>query len=934
MRIPGFDLLKIGDFMRLGEEKNNYLELFTEQAEKNGLVEDLKTLYFHEKTAGDLETAGAIMALIPFVDRCERLVQRGHDMHLDQLRENVSEKLLETVEAIKPKEFASWRDVRDFDQFLHLVDGSMLAVKEREVFQNLRQRSRIEWQQRVASEGESRQQVLLTQMKHEQEQQETYRKTMHDFITQTNYAQERASQKLTQLATTQHAKFSDLNENMQSVKKILSEQGIQIDQHTFLLLQSDAELSAEIRAVADYLQLQENQAQAQLQSQQRVANYQGVLDGFGLIAAISQRMKNPMLEKIGGMCTQVVLIHKAMTDLPKLASVAVLSPYAAIGMAILNIAAIFKKSGSNSHPIILKQFEKISKQIECMHRDMKERFVDIHHHLNRIEQVIIRGFKQITYLVTAPLTRRLDEIHIELQQLTYLVQQGFHDLFLKDLSDCLAHVNSYIEGITPSVSADKPQEWLVTLANWVKERSYHRQFTGMTLFNEQEGQRVLSISPKRLTTVLQSAHPDGRSVINIFFIVAIDQNWISRLVDPVPHTGIWFQALSMYLTLRYYYVNTLGKEYDPKFLELDQIYAKTQQGINSLVELSTSELVVSGLFKKIHDLYVALLNQYQQFRVVYQSSEASIVCSISKQYSFNYATVVKQHKGHQRDFTAANGLSQEDCLSLIQKTAEQQGLSIFHQEFLLAEKAGLIEFRCRMHRSMKRDKQHKYKTEGKLYGLEIILYVRETQQQFVLTQPTKGYAKYYSAHDHTKASIESHKKALPEKTIFLKTNIDLALTIVRRLLDRYVKESQQPFYQRLSNVLLLEHSLANELLMYLQLGKIMSRFSCFNYREFDYDQTIGEVNKLLHFCSENTSAAQVAINQFFDKLPNLIANLTYDVIPFSMESSNFPSLEDLFRGERMLLEFSKNQQGFFVANCHANSPTSHQIHHLMQPHMT
>lgn len=893
----------------------DYQQQFQAEVQKNGLIEDLAMLYTIEKASGNLRTAGAIMALIPGVDRFEEIIQRVQDIHEESFRAEVSTKCLATLKKMRPEAFDSWQDAKNFDLFLHAQDGSMLAPKQREEFLNFRQEIRIEWTGQAALGSEARQETILFQLKEEEEKQAIFQEAMYGLMQQSHEAQISASKKLDDLSTQQNTGFSKLDDAMAAVQGVLSAQGIQIDEQTYVLLQSDQALSAQISAVANYLQ---DQAAAQRQQQQRIGNYQGLIDGFALLSAIGQRIQNPTLTKISGVCTQAVLIQKALSELPMLAGLAVLSPYVAIGMAIMNMVSLFMKRGPDTHQIIVKQLEQLAKQIENMHREMREGHIDIKHQLHHLEQLILRGFKQIHYLLGNPLLCSLDEIRSELDQLGQVVQAGFHDLYVKDLSDSLAHVRSFLEGISTRISAEQSQAWLVQLAHWIKEKSYNRQLIGSAVFSDSAAEKPLATAPKKVCAILQKANPDLRSVINIFIMVARQQAWVEGEVQIVPHTGIWLQALVVYLNLRKVALDKFQLDYDAESRELCDIHQQMRKNIVSLESLTNEKSIMRACHQKLRDLFKALLDQFQTLKMANSGKDLSSLVlhnTIPESFSFEYvrgANVIKR-KGHQRDFTDEHGFNEQEVLKLIGETAKKSKIPLFDEAFLLAEKLGLLEFHCLMHRSMSDGQKRVFKTDGKAYGLEISIYIRDTQERILLTHATAGYASwpYHGRHDTVK-TMEAHKKALPEKTQFDLTNIQLALGKVQALLNQRIRDSKLPFYQQVSSEFQKEWSIANELLMYLQIGKMLNRFSSFPYGNFDYERAIQALRGLLKSCSENSEALESAMTSFFQDLPKKIDSLSTDQAELSMHPDKLQPLQDLLQGEQMLESFLAARLGIFA----------------------
>lgn len=163
------------------KKRDEYYQQFMDVIEKNGLKEDICKLYQYERESGNAETAFAILALIPdfgYIDKVAKAAGQLEKIQIDGLREVVSEKLLRSIEEIRPAQFNNLSEAEGFDRLLYRIDGSMLTAIKREEFDNMRQTVRIDWQTMATSDGKIDREKILSTLNAEIEHQVEFRREL------------------------------------------------------------------------------------------------------------------------------------------------------------------------------------------------------------------------------------------------------------------------------------------------------------------------------------------------------------------------------------------------------------------------------------------------------------------------------------------------------------------------------------------------------------------------------------------------------------------------------------------------------------------------------------------------------------------------------------------------------------------------------------
>lgn len=898
-------------------DSNEFIDSYALAVGELGLEYDLIQLCQYEKAQGDVQAAGALFGLIPdfgYVEKLEKVTTIAIQKDIDTLRERVSTNLLNAINAIKPDQFENKEQARAFDDFLHRIDGSMLTPDSREAFTNLRQRVRMEW----VADG-AKQEAILAQLAEEREQQRAHRAQLMQFASDQLAYQRDLSKQLMEAEQGQRKRDGEMSGQLKAIDEVLVRHGMQLDEYALALLQGDAVLTEQLGLVVNYLEKQEKEAvEAALKAQEQY-RYEGLAKGFAFLGALGEVSGKPALQKISVLGTQGVQVHLAVKQFmgPGVAGMAVLNPMAAIGMAVLSMASAFMKKGPNANELIMKQLQQISQQLATLQDTMEERFKDVRHHLDRMERSMVFHFQQLQYLLIGPVSRQFDRIRYDLNELTALLKVGMEELLLADLNKQFALVESLDKAIIDfaSLGQAKVIETLVALSQWVREQSSSKSFTGEALFRGL-GARLMARQSLMYFKTASERKAGFDAVLPPMLIIAQQEGWLPHLGVRMPHMGIWEKSLEAYVKLRAISQHA-SVPYDAKKNELSAIFnqAKTYAAaVNCLV--ATPDFI-EGLRSKVMSLLHALTQQCQAVAAphadklkMFALDGVESSTELPTAFSFEYVRggAAKKKGNRQKPFTKANGMTQLDCLRIVSDKSKQAGAPIFDAVLLQAEKLGLVEFQCRMHRTMSNGGKQVFETDGKRYGLEISLYIKESQERIPLTEATGGHAKWDNAHHNTThATIESHRRALGLKTKVLPDNIKAAVATVTKLLSDKSEKAKLPFYQVMAEVCLQDDSLLHEVSAYLYLMKCYLMVS-------PYALDVASVEPFLSLVSEIQEASfnpsslpsQQKIDDLIRQVPKLIDDVAKAPLLLSLSERVEVDLGVFERGVKALLEFDES----------------------------
>ncbi len=921
-------------------EGNKFHAEFLYVLKDTNLMADIQQLYIYEELNGEVGAAASILALIPdfgYVEKINTIHQRFSAIEIKNLREKLSTEMLKIITEIKPKEFSTWQEAQEFDQMLHLLDGSMLCEAKREEFLNLRGYVRGEWQARAHENSEFNQEVIIVGLEAEYQAQKLFRNQLTLAHKQQSENQTNALQRLQNISKEQKHTSSQLTQQGKSIQQGFASLGMQIDKQTIVLLQSDAGLSHQLKTVTTYLAIQEQRDVEAALAKEKQTNYDGLNSGFALLGAVGQLSQDPTLQKVAMIGSQSIQIYRAFDQLSELSGLAALNPYAAIGMAVLNIASLFMKKGPDPQQIIMKQLEQISRQIANLHETMNHQFSDVKNCLHHIERMIALNARQIQYLAR-PIHRRFDEIQVGIQFIVKQVHTGFQDVLLQGLKKQTLIVEQLEQEIIPKESFTDQQimKRLSQLAEWLKCNAYNQHFTGMTLLGTSTDQLGWAVSAKQCLKILQGLRTPVE-IIPVLQMYAQQKGWMDPNHGILPHTGLWYQALKSYLSLRKCYQDRLQKKYDRENKEFEMILRRAEDQLAASREIFSLPEMLLGTAAALKESLQALSTQYQQlqqlqsqhfqinsalgqaqqplFPTVENAGSQAITVPQNFQFSYVPGKDNKKRRGRQREFTAANGFTQQQCLQLIVDHAATQGIALFDKQLLLAERAGLVEFHCKMHRTMGNGANQIFTTDGKRYGLDIILYIKDTQQRISLTSAKPGRAKWSSAHHKTtKVTIDSHKKALPHWTIVSQPNVQKAVSIVSKLLQKQLQEAREPFYQMVENELLKQNSLLYQAMLQIHLLRFYTFCNRYHFSNIDLSTIYTQLQNLEASFNNGVQINTQAVDSFFSGVAQLIEVLNAAQLSINPDLIRcIGNLDDVCHSLQAIHEFKEDTLPVVVA---------------------
>lgn len=912
-------------------EENEFYDTFAKVAQESGLITDIQNLDQYEQGVGNAQLVLNYFGLIPvvgdYIDKVSRIALQHDQRRVDELRQRISVKSLRCINEIKLKNFSSEEQSKNFDQFLYRINPFMMNEAAREELTNMRAQARIHWLSASFTDAKVDRARILAEI-----QQENLIQTQ--YLQQLTASAQQFDTKLRQLQSQQTQEQVVLNKEMKQLQAGLARNEIFLEEKIVLLLQKDMKTAEQLENITAYLAVQEAHKQAERSHQELEALYTGAIRGFELLSSLGRFAQNPFLVKVAVVGNSSVQIHRAVQQIPHFVGLAVMNPMAVVGMALLNITGLFFKPGPDPHKIIMKQLERISEQINKLQVFIHDKFRDMSNQLYRLEAMVIHNFQKIHYLISIPITRRLEDIHQDLQTLAGVVKIGFQDILLSKFQEHITEVESIDKGIiaVDAFSRSEIIDKLVSFYHWIKISSYNKHFTAMLLIQDDE--MHWRTAPKQSVAAFLSIK-DSREVMPILLVFANQQKWLSYPKGRFPHTGIWLQAVSSYLTLRFKFKEKLKGFYDKEDKEINEINTLCHQHLNEVESLVYNQLPLKNINQRLIELFTELQDQYQSLQLVekkrhqqssplgqanlnlFSSFDEKIISTlvsdkIPKKFSFEY--VQGEDKGHrigrQREFTAANGFTQEDCLRLIHHRAESQGIPLFHKLLLFAEKAELVEFRCRMHRSMSNRGQQRFETEGKLYGLEIILYIRESQEKLRLTHARPGYARWDSAdRKTTQTTINSHKRELPNYTEFKNETIGEAILKVKVLIEKRFENEKQIFYQKLSAMWLNKEGLIYKIMLYLCLAQHYLANSQSKIMDWNYEYILKPMQKLVNALENPSVADHSVIEKYLNEFRSVTQQLSKSTLLIQPADKVFIScVQDLYLGLRLFRKYKDPEE--------------------------
>ena len=762
------------------------------------------------------------------------------------------------------------------------------------------------------------------------------------------------------------------SEKLDTLKDLLLEQGIVLDSNMQNILAVNEKnldisiISAKLLIENEQRRINNEQIKIKQAEQEKIKqDYQSARNGFNFLSSLGDFTGSKNLSKLGKVGASIVDIKESIGSIKSLVdnggsliSMSAINPYVAIAMGAMKIVSCFMKKGPGAQELIFRQLQEISEQINDLHKDMHKHFREVNLFLASIEQLITRNMQQLKHLIINPVNRKLENIQYDINMLAEYSHSRFNALWLKDLVKYSNQAHSIVDGIIPNqvISQYQISKLLTSLAVWIKKHSYNELFNGVFVCNLSESGFRPQMNYQQISEILEKAiKTDPRTMINVPFLFTNSNAFTKHFA--APNTAIQKYALKFYLALRLY-AKKLNINYDPKNVEQNAMLARIDHHILLLNSINESKPMILNIGKNIIKLFeqikvqyaqlklikeknlnLAIDNNEQQYKLAGLKSAEEVLEQILKlqtetipvNYKFEYAkggdSKRSKGRGRQREFKSEYGLNEEGALLIVsQACIEKYDRPLFDKIFILAQKMGLIEINCKMHRTMKgKFKQHKpfkskygvqeYVSEGEFYGLEVNIFLLDSRKTINICAPTKGYANWLASSKRTTHhTIESHIRALPEKTIANIANIEQAASLIHDLVIKKIIEIKDNLYKVVAAKLLDPNSALNALRMQLNILKLHNIDS--NYvlkfagKLFDSqccDDFLEKIHEIFSFCKKIELQDNNQLFSDFDKLIDQftaeakhlnIENLT--IIDNQFKAAKISSLHDLYQMKFML----------------------------------
>lgn len=413
--------------------------------------------------------------------------------------------------------------------------------------------------------------------------------------------------------------------NFNEIKEKLEKLGVNVDDKLEKVLSTNGEVHNNINTIYDYVleqqeKEQEKGQQEKEEEQNRIQDIQGVMSSFGFVGALGSYLNNDKICKIGVVGQSLTTIHNSMTIMSKLDvvySLANLSNFANIGMAVLSMASLFKSKGPNESQMILKAIQQISQQLFTMRKEMHERF-------DRIEEIMGKMF---TLLIS-----EFSEVHISNYRIERMLEIISHKIEMSEelLRSSLVKISSQLVEMGNLTTIAERQKIISSLSEKIgfitgphsigleKFKELFNQLRLEACENSRNniflvGNRNSSI-PEQVRSFLQSPDPSCNIALVQFAVIPN-----TRDVSANPQVWAWASLAFMLLVEMRYKINGTGRriskaewEEIAKFIQVGTI---TQQFLNHL----NNEIFRDG----VNDMIIEAENEYNALVIQFQKDEES-----------------------------------------------------------------------------------------------------------------------------------------------------------------------------------------------------------------------------------------------------------------------------------------------------------------------
>lgn len=908
-------------------DSNQYFQAFSSEVKKHQLYDKIAILYRMESYKKNEKTALSLLSLIPSAGYVEKYANIKDDLNeraVDAIRAEVSETLMKCLQNIKPAQFESWQDAKQFDLMLHHINGSITNESTRAKFENLRQQIRVTWQAEVAKMGEAQRQEILATFQTEQAVQDQFRSQMTKLTLAHGEAQQKLSLQLTHLQLDIKTDHLNIDANLLKLQSDLGDIGLKIDAQTLILLKADETIHKDVTLALKFLSVQEQRHQEQAKQQKIAADYQGIIQGFAFLGALGEFTDSKALQTISVIGAEAAKIDFAITQLSQTAGLAALNPIAAIGMSVLAIASSLFGRRRNPNKAVMKALRQVSKQIHDLHKDMHTRFDIVHEHLGYIEQMIVHNFQQIIQLIAIPTMSKLDTIHSELQTLAAHMNVGFQTVILDDLVNTIHTINKIEQGILPEPNEQQLMTMLNKLTIWLNEKAASPQFTGRLYLagTNQKAQNSLWSSNAEQAYRMLNRVGSQRNVMPMLVALTPEVRSLVQQSEKIPHTGIWAQALEAYLKLRHQYQEKLRDCYDPKGVECQMIIKQAEfltevlsslscrasvlqaHYNNVLTKLRGLEVLQNQILKRHANIFTKLIEECDQPLEVTDNLEELAKKStdetkaVVQKHTCHYSSIMR-YKGN-RNHAAAEmekqlqhqQITAQQCFEHLQNITKTVSVDCFPPVLRLAQRLDLLKvsfsfeavllmqtnylthpkyFNRLVH--ARDHHRHGHYTIQSLFNLNINIefegqtyQITEPHKHDVMARLTSGQIQREQIVSHNSNLVlmfnEGKDKLLSFYAILNPKALENCINKVTQHLQQKLSDTHRAYFQELSNICRKPNSLFYQILRDTTLAKHIAQ--CHQY------QASMPIDDILEKCHQAETAMQdlmrldiITLNQFF-----------------------------------------------------------------------
>jgi len=512
------------------------------------------------------------------------------------------------------------------------------------------------------------------------------------------------------------------------VEKLISElknQGIEINDKLYAVLIQSTVTRQTLEQLVTYWKTEQYREHLREQQALKDARYQGVADSCHFLQQLGIYFDSPTLVNVSKITQAGIQIHRATDQILSAGtfSLAVLSPYAAIGSAILSIFSLFKQE-QNPQQQIMRQLAQLSKQINALHREVKQIGRETNEKLSSVLQKLTDLFPNLIASTRVPIARKLSEIQSELAVLNKITRLGFEELRLNDLMSIKSHVQDIEEDITGMTMTEALYEDYMR-----RLRTYATETACAPLVNGTAYQSLLKASAETTHQFIEVLDIENtHSLLGLLGLITIYARDFLKIPDfqsieprQIFHPEIWRITVETYLFLKKRYSNF---QYDAKNIILN-VFSKQAKIVMDLIhQFRFNPNLYEELFSQLISHTVAMENIRTELSAC--NADSLIASESIDKTMQSFANHYPQHPqihyelpphlhGHKE---SENATEQFFKTTNLMELLHKQG-KIIPAEFLYAEHLGLGIFNYEFHMPQLNKKHHKHTNKFRIKSGDI-----------------------------------------------------------------------------------------------------------------------------------------------------------------------------------------------------------------------